>query len=145
MSKRPRASGSTLSGTCRAATSTTTAESGTFSRNTHRQPAASTSQPPANGPTAPATPPRPDQAPTARGRSSAANDAWMIASEPGVSRAPPAPCSARARIKVSMFGAMPHSTDATANQTTPTRKMRRRPNRSPREPPSRMKPASVSV
>jgi hypothetical protein len=40
---------------------------------------------------------------------------------------------------------MPHSTDATANQTTPTRKIRRRPNRSPRAPPTRSKPASVRV
>ena len=39
----------------------------------------------------------------------------------------------------------PHSADASANQTTPTRKTRRRPKRSPSEPPSRINAARVSV
>ena len=69
----------------------------------------------------------------------------MIASEPGVSSAPPMPCSARAAIRNSMFGDNPHRAEATANQTTPSTKIRRRPNRSPSEPPSRMNDASVSV
>ena len=51
---------SRLSGTCRSATGTHTAASGRFSRNTHRQPGPSTSQPPRNGPTAAPTPPSPD-------------------------------------------------------------------------------------
>ena len=64
---------------------------------------------------------------------------------PGVSSAPATPCSARAATRVSMFGAIPHSREAAANPTTPTRKTRRRPNRSPAAPPSRMNAASVSV
>jgi hypothetical protein len=38
---------------------------------------------------------------------------------------------------------MPQKADATANQTTPTRKIFFRPNLSPSEPPSRMKAARV--
>ncbi len=96
-------------------------------RKTQRQPIVSTIQPPSSGPMAAAVPPRPDQAPTAFGRSCAENVAWMIASEPGVSRAPPMPCRARAAISVSMLGARPHRAEATANQTTPIMNTLRRP------------------
>ncbi len=98
-----------------------------------------------NGPTAPATPASPDHAPIAAARSSPWKDAEIRASDPGVSSAPPMPCSARAPISTSIEGANPHSAEASANQTTPIRKIRRRPNRSPSEPPSRMNPARVSV
>ena len=81
----------------------------------------------------------------ARGRSSAANAAWMMASEPGVSSAPPMPCSARAAISTPMSGARPHRAEVIANQVTPMRNTRRRPNLSPSAPPSRISPASVSV
>ena len=144
-SNRPWLVGSLVSGTWRVETATTTAASGRLIRKIHRQPTESMSQPPTNGPTAPATPPRPDQAPMALGRSLAANDAWMIASEPGVSSAPPMPCSARAPMSTPMSGARPHSAEASANQTTPTTKTRRRPSRSPSAPPSRIRPARVSV
>ncbi len=133
------------SGTRRRVTTTTRTASGTLIRNTSRQVAACTSQPPRNGPIAPAMPPSPDQAPIALDRSSGANDASMMASAPGVSRAPPMPCRIRAPTSVSTFGASPHSSDAPANQTTPTRKIRRRPNRSPSEPPSRINEARLSV
>ena len=69
----------------------------------------------------------------------------MIASEPGVSSAPPMPCSARAAMSTPMSGASPHSAEASANQITPMRKIRRRPSRSPSAPPSRISPARVSV
>ena len=114
-------------------------------RKTNRHDATSTSQPPTNGPIAVATPPSPDQAPIARARSSGANDAWIIARLPGVSSAPPTPCSARAAISSGAVGASPQSSDASANQTTPITKTRRRPYRSPSEPPSRISDASVSV
>ena len=90
-------------------------------------------------------PARPDQAPIARIRSCGRNDDCRIARLPGVSRAPPIPWTARAATSVSMFGAMPQASDATANHTTPMTKTRRRPNRSPSEPPSRINEASVSV
>ena len=98
-----------------------------------------------NGPAAPAMPPSPDHAPMARARSSGRNELCRIARLPGVSSAPPMPCKARAATSVSMLGAIPHSSDATANQVTPMTKTRRRPNRSPRDPPSRINEASVSV
>ena len=98
-----------------------------------------------NGPTAVATPPNPDQVPMARARSSGWNDAWIMARLPGVSNAPPMPCRARAPISQAAPGARPHRSDADANHTAPTTKTRRLPYRSPREPPSRMNDASVSV
>ena len=97
----------------------------------HRHVVTSTIQPPRNGATAPAMPPRPDQAPIARPRSVPLNVDWMIASDPGVSSAPPTPWNARAALSTPIVGATAHSSDATANQTTPTRNTRRRPNRSP--------------
>jgi hypothetical protein len=69
----------------------------------------------------------------------------MSARLPGVSSAPPTPCSIRAATRASTFGANPHSTLATANQTVPITKIRRRPNRSPSDPPSRMRAARVRV
>lgn len=98
-----------------------------------------------NGPTAAATPPSPDQAPTARARSSGWKTAWISASEPGVSSAPPTPWSARAAISTPASGARPHSSEAAANHTTPITKTRRRPKRSPRAPPSRISDERVSM
>ena len=68
----------------------------------------------------------------------------MIASDPGVSSAPPMPCTTRAAISTRTFGARPHSSEAAANQVTPIRNTRRRPNRSPSEPPSRISEARLS-
>src|SRR5438093_1995550 len=77
--------------------------------------------------------------------STATNTAEMIARLPGASSAPPTPCSMRPAISHPSDGAAAHVADATANQTMPKLKMRRRPKRSPRAPPSRMNDASVSV
>ncbi len=126
-SKRPCAVSSPDSGTWRSAMGTQTSASGTFSRNTHRQPGPSTSQPPRNGPTAAPMPPNPDHRPTARARSSGWKEAWMSASDPGVRSAPPTPCRARAAMRTSAFGAIPHSSEARANHTTPMTKILRRP------------------
>ncbi len=144
-SNRPCAAGSRDSGTWRRATGTQIAASGRLSRNTHRQPGPSTSHPPTNGPTAAPTPPNPDHSPTARARSSGWKLAWMSASDPGVSSAPPTPWSARAAMRIPAFGASPQSSEAAANQTTPTTNTRRRPYRSPSAPPSRISPARVSM
>ena len=80
----------------------------------------------------------------ARERSSARNEAWMMARLPGVNNAPPMPWMMRATIRSSPLGARPHSAEATANQTTPMENTRLRPKRSPSEPPSNRKAASVS-
>ncbi len=105
----------------------TASPSGTLIRNASRHDHACTSSPPISGPIAPAIPPRPDHAPIALGRSSRTNDDWMIASAPGVSSAPPTPCSTRAATSISVFSATPHSIEDAPNHTTPSRKTRRRP------------------
>ena len=121
------------------------ANTGTFNRKAHRHPGPPTSQPPTNGPTAPASPPSPDQAPTAGARSSGRKLAWIRASDAGVRSAAPTPCSTRAATSTSIVGAAAQPTDATPNQTEPMRNNRRRPKRSPSAPPSRMNDANVSM
>ncbi len=96
-------------------------------RKIARQVTASTSQPPSNGPSAVATPPSPDQAPIARARSAGRKLDSIIARLPGVSSAPPTPCSSRAPTSASALGATAQSSDATVNHATPTTNMRRRP------------------
>ena len=126
-SSRGTGPGALVSGTCRTAMAITTAASGRLMKNTRRQDTALISHPPRNGPIAVATPPRPDQAPMAAPRSSSANDACRMARLPGVSRAPPTPCRARAAISTPVFGASPHSSEATANQMVPATNILRRP------------------
>ena len=109
-----------------------------------RQEIAPISQPPSSGPSAPATPPRPDQAPIARARSAGRKLASMIARLPGVRSAPPIPWTSRAKISSSTVGATAQSSEARVKSTTPTWKTSRRPSRSPRLPPSRISEASVS-
>ena len=132
------ASGSSDSGTCRAATTTTKAASGRLMRKIHRHEAASTSQPPRNGPIADAVPLSPDHAPMARERSSGRKLASRMARLPGVSSAPPTPCTTRASTRNTAVGATAHSSEPMANTTMPSWKMRLRPKRSPSDPPSRM-------
>ena len=102
------------------------------------------SSPPTNGPPAVASVPIPDHSPMARARSSLRKDAWMIDREPGTSSAAPTPWSSRPATSSGTDGASPHSTDAAENQTSPTAKTRRRPKRSPKDPPSRIRLASAS-
>ena len=132
-SGRARA-GRGVSGTHRCASHTVSAASGRLIRKIQRHDAWSTSSPPTSGPSAAAMPPSPDQAPIARLRSSERNAPWIIARLPGVSSAPPMPCSTRAAISTSAFGASPHSREARANQIVPMTKTRRRPSRSPSDP-----------
>ena len=94
---------------------------------------------------APAMPPSPDQAPIAAARSGPWNDAEISARLPGVSSAPPTPCSALAATSVPMSGARPQASEARANHTTPMTNTRRLPKWSPSEPPSRISAARVSV
>src|SRR6266536_4605413 len=131
-----------LSGTYFSPSTMTAIANGTLMPNAHRHDTSCTSQPPRNGPIAVATPPRPDQAPTAAARSSWANAEEMIARLPGVNSAPPMPCKARAAISVSTLGDIAQSSDAAANHATPTRYTRRLPSRSPSDPPSRIRLAS---
>ena len=138
----PRTAGLEVSGMRRAA-QTTTAARGMLITKISRQETASTNQPPRKGPMAVETPASPDHAPMAAPRSSGSNTASRMARLPGVSRAAPTPWMARAAISISMVGAIAHSSDATANQTTPQTKTRRLPRWSPSDPPIRISPASV--
>jgi len=92
-----------------------------------RQEMASTSQPPTSGPTAVDTPESPAQAPMAAPWSSSAMQVRSAARLPGTRMAPPVPWSARARDSPVTLDTAPHSAEARANHTTPTRKMRRWP------------------
>ena len=86
MSSFPVAISSRDSGMYRLLRKITRAAIGMLIRKTNRQPhgATPTSRPPRIGPKAVATPPNPDQAPTAVDRSSLRNDACRIANDPGV-------------------------------------------------------------
>ncbi len=90
------------------------------------------------------TPLSPDHRPTARARSSGTKHAEMIARLPGTSSAPPIPCSARATMSTSVFGAAPQITEAAVNDSSPKTKTRRRPKRSPSEPPRMIRAPRVS-
>ena len=103
------------------------AASGTLMRKTSRHDPVSTSHPPRNGPTAVETPARPDQAPTARARSSGWNVAEMIERLLGTSSAPAIPCTARAAISTPMEGARAQRADETPNAASPATKSRLRP------------------
>ena len=116
---------------------------GALIKKIHRQDEAEIRVPPISGPAATATAPRPDQAPIARPRSAGANEASKIARLPGARSAAPAPCSTRATIRNAAPGASPHAAEATANQTTPIKNIRRLPNRSPSAPPISRNAASV--
>ncbi len=65
-----------------------------------------------------------------------------MASDPGVSSAPPTPCNARPAISRPASGAIAHRSEATANHTTPMTNTRLRPYRSPSAPPTSNSPAS---
>ncbi len=127
MSKWSGASGSRVSGTERWAMTTVSAATGRLIRKIQRQEAYCTSAPPTNGPIAAGDAAEPDHEPMARARLSGSKAPWIIARLPGVSIAAPMPWRMRARISTSALGAIPHSSEASANQMVPTTKMRRRP------------------
>ena len=86
------------------------------------------------------------QTPSAFARSSpSANVVVMIDSAAGDTSAAPRPCSARQAMSISPDCDSPLASDATVKITTPARKMRLRPNRSPARPPSSRNPPNTSV
>ena len=110
-----------------------------------RQDHASTSQPPSTGPSAVVSAEDPAQVPIARPRSPSGKCALMIARLLGTSSAPPIPCTARAAISTPAPGAIAQATDAAVKTATPIAKTRRRPNRSPAAPPTRISAPSISM
>ena len=86
----------------------------------------------------------PAQVPNALPRSSGGKVAPITARAPGVSRAAPTPCTARAPIRAWTVGDSPQAIEARVKSPTPIRKTRRRPNRSPAAPPIKTRAPRVS-
>ena len=120
-SSRAPACSSRDSGTCTDAIHTAAAAIGRLMTNTSRHDTESMSQPPRNGPRAVAMAARPDHAPMARPRSPGRNDADTMARLLGTTSAAATPCRQRAAISEPMSGAIAHTSDVTANATTPMR------------------------
>ncbi len=111
--------------------------SGTLTRKIALQENASISTPPPAGPITVAMPVQAVQVPTARPRSAPSKAAARIAREPGTSSAPASPWSPRAAIRTPLVGASPQRTEVTPKRPRPMMKIRRLPNWSPSEPPTR--------
>ena len=117
-----------------------TTASGRLIRKIQRQTAYSTSEPPTNGPIAAAMPPSPDQAPIAGARSSRherALDHRQAAR--GEQRGADALEDAGGDQHLGRRARCRTAARRRANQMVPMTKIRRRPNRSPSEPPSRIR------
>ena len=83
--------------------------------------------------------------PTALPRSAPSKVAATIASEPGTSSAPAIPCRARAPTRNSSEGEIAQSAEVAPNPISPATNIRRRPNWSPSEPPTRSSETIVSM
>jgi hypothetical protein len=123
-----------------------TAAIGRLTRKIVRQPTLSTSNPPRTGPPAMPTLEMPPQAARATRRSRPAGNMWVIrASEQGIRRAAPSPCTARAAIRTAIVGAAAHPALATPKTPRPIRKARLAPIRSDQAPIVSRKVAKTSV
>jgi len=102
--------------------------------------------PPTSGPLPPAIEVSALQKPIACARSRGSGYARaMSASDEGMNRAAPSPCSIRAPMSNPTVGATPQSSEATVNRTRPLEKTRRAPSRSPRPPARSSALAKASV
>ena len=134
------------SGTSLSDATNTAIPTGMLTKKIHGHENASTRNPPSTRPTAP--PPTAIAAQTliAFARSApSANVVVMIESAAGAMSAAPRPCRPRQKMRTSELGASPFRSDATVKITTPMRKIRLRPTRSPARPPSSRKPPKTSV
>jgi len=132
------------SGTTRGVAMPTTSATGRFMKNAHRQPPASISSDPNDGPVATARAAMPPHIATARARAAGAVAVSSKASDAGMTSAAPTACTTRPAMTVHTDGAMPHSSDPTVKTTRPTWKTRRRPDRSAIRPaPSRSAPNTM--
>ena len=111
-----------------------------------RQESSSVRTPPRRAPAAPPAPATALHMPIARARACGSRKVVVrIVKVAGDKIAPPRPWAARAEISIAWFWAKPPRRLARVNTVSPTRKIRRRPNRSARRPPRRRKPAKVKV
>src|SRR3954447_4222138 len=90
-------------------------------------------------------PDTPAHRPSAFARSCGGNVTVMIDSVPGISSAPPTPCSARNTISCWGELARPHANENRVNTASPPRNIRLRPYRSPRMPPVSSSEANAST
>ena len=118
---------------------------GTLSQKMYCHEKPSTTAPPTTGPNAIARPPIAPHAPSASPRFAGGTAAERIVSVRGITIAPPSPCTARAMLSTSTFGASAAATEAEVKMPTPTANIRRRPNRSPSAAPVRSRTANVRV
>src|ERR1700675_3519495 len=128
-----------LSGTCQNEIANTTLASGRFRKNAQRQEPYSMSNLPRTGPRAVVIAVKPDHVPMAWPRDFSSNDALIMARLPGTSNAAPIPWIQREITSSWMLDARPHAAEATAKIPTPNRNTRRRPNKSPSAPPTRIR------
>ena len=110
---------------------------GRLTRKIDRQPTASISHPPRTGPRPAVAAPIAAQAPIARPRAGPSKASLRIARLFGISMAAPRPCAMRPRIRRSSVGAAAQTAEESPKRPIPSAKIRRRPNRSPRAPPSK--------
>ena len=118
-----------------------TAPIGTLTKKIHSQPNALVRTPPSSAPAAAPLPAIPPQMPRARLRSRpSVKVVARMDSAAGESKAPPKPWTARNAISDPSDQARPHMSEAPVKTASPVMKIRRRPNRSARRPPSSRKP-----
>jgi hypothetical protein len=104
-----------------------------------------TTAPPITGPRATPSPLMPDQMPSATPRRPAGKASDSRVRVSGVTRAPPAPWSARAATRAPMLGARAAAAEPTVKMARPRLNMRRRPKRSPSAAPVSSRTAKLSV
>jgi hypothetical protein len=127
------------------ATSTHSAATGAFTKNTQRQLTPEVSAPPISGPTATEAPAVAPQIPSAVPRSRPRNSWAISASDVANIAAPPTPWSALKAFSITGPDASPQSSDETRNTTRPAPKTARWPSRSPSEPQTNITAASDSA
>ncbi len=118
---------------------------GTLMKKIQLQPMCWVMSPPARGPIARAMADTPAQIPIAIPRCRGGNVAVIIESVAGFMSAEPAPWTTRAPISQPALVARPQKSDATVKITSPTMKIRRRPNMSASLPPVSMRTPKVSA
>ena len=107
---------------------------GTLTKKIHAQPIASTSTPPASGPTSVATPAVAPHTLIATPRRSDGKIRVMTDSVCGLITAAPMPWATRAAISIAMVPDRPHQSEAAVKTARPTRYRFFGPNRSPSRP-----------
>ena len=103
---------------------------GRLTKNAHRQPPASINREPSDGPVATARAEMPPHMATACARAAGGVAVSSSASDAGMSSAAPTACTTRPPISSHAEGAIPHVNEPRAKISRPSRKMRRRPDRS---------------